>query len=135
LLKQPRVARAVLDELRSLGLKIAIDDFGTGFSSLSYLRTLPVDTLKIDKSFIDGIVDSIEDRKIVEAIVHLGRSLNLHVVAEGVETEAQARLLRAMSCDALQGYLFARPMEGAAIPERLSADGVQVPVRNGAGGM
>jgi diguanylate cyclase (GGDEF)-like protein/PAS domain S-box-containing protein len=123
LLKQPRVARAVLDELRSLGLKIAIDDFGTGFSSLSYLRTLPVDTLKVDKSFIDGIVDSIEDRKIVEAIVHLGRSLNLHVVAEGVETEAQARLLRAMSCDALQGYLFARPMEGAAIPERLSADG------------
>lgn len=134
LLKQPRVARALLDELRALGIKIAIDDFGTGFSSLSYLRTLPVDTLKVDKSFIDGIVDSVEDRKIVEAIVHLGRSLNLHVVAEGVETEAQSRLLREMPCDAMQGYLFARPMDGAAIPGRISADGVMAPARNGAEG-
>jgi diguanylate cyclase (GGDEF)-like protein/PAS domain S-box-containing protein len=101
---------STLAELRQLGVQIAIDDFGTGYSSLSYLRHMPVDVLKIDKSFIDDMVSSKQQRALVAAIVHLAETLDLRVVAEGVEEHAHRVLLSGMGCSFGQGYLFARPL-------------------------
>src|SRR6185295_7778673 len=89
---------------------IAIDDFGTGYSSLAYLRRFPVDTVKIDKSFVDGIATGQSELALVRAIVRLAHSLKMKAVAEGVEHEAQARRLSRMGCDQAQGFQFARPM-------------------------
>ena len=99
-----------LRQLKGLGLHIAIDDFGTGYSSLAYLRRFPVDTVKIDKSFVDGIATGPSDLALVRAIVRLAHSLKMKAVAEGVEHEAQARRLARMGCDQAQGFHFARPM-------------------------
>lgn len=110
-----------LDQLRRLGLGIAIDDFGTGFSSLSRLKRLPVTVLKIDRSFVHDIAENHEDRAIAKAVVTLARTMHLDVVAEGVETEAQAAILRDMDCDMAQGYLFARPLAPQALAELLQA--------------
>lgn len=99
-----------LETLRKAGLTIALDDFGTGFSSLAHLRHFPVDTLKIDKSFVAGIADRADDRAIIEVVLRLGEALSLTTVAEGVETEAQAAFLRGRGCKLAQGYLFARPL-------------------------
>ncbi|MET7401911.1 EAL domain-containing protein [Dactylosporangium sp. NPDC005572] len=99
-----------LAALREAGVRIAIDDFGTGFSSLSYLRRLPVDVVKLDKSFIDTIASSAEQHAVVDTIVQLARILNLQVVAEGIETEAERELLVTMGSDHGQGYLFSRPL-------------------------
>ena len=110
--------------LRELGVRIAIDDFGTGYSSLSYLRQMPVDVLKIDKSFIDDIIASPQQRALVNAIVTLARNLDLTVVAEGIEDGAQRELLERMGCPFGQGYLFARPVWPAEIPPLLGAVGV-----------
>ncbi len=101
---------AVLDRLKELGALIALDDFGTGYSSLGVLKEFPVDTLKIDRSFIRDIGDDEEDRAICSAIVNLGQALKLQVMAEGVETEAQMGILRQQGCHLIQGFLFARPM-------------------------
>ena len=101
------------EKLRILGahgIKIAIDDFGTGYSSLSYLRQFTVDRLKIDQSFIHDLPDNADAEAIIRAIVAMGRSLGLHVIAEGVETEAQAQFLQSIECDESQGYLYAKPM-------------------------
>jgi diguanylate cyclase (GGDEF)-like protein/PAS domain S-box-containing protein len=92
------------------GIKIAVDDFGTGYSSLSYLRQFHVDRLKIDQSFIHDLPDNADAEAIIRAIVAMGRSLGLHVIAEGVETEAQAQFLQSIQCDESQGYLYAKPM-------------------------
>ena len=97
-------------DLRHLGVRIAIDDFGTGYSSMSYLKRLPIDTLKIDSSFVGELPGNSNDLAIATAIIALGHSLGLTVVAEGVETEAQAWALRELGCNIGQGYLFARPM-------------------------
>jgi EAL domain-containing protein (putative c-di-GMP-specific phosphodiesterase class I) len=102
---------ADLRELRSLGVRIAIDDFGTGYSSLSYLRQMPVDILKLDKTFIDDISHSEEQLALVEAIVTLARTLRLSVVAEGIEYSEQHDLLLRLGCPFGQGYLFGKPME------------------------
>ena len=102
----------VLTEIRALGVMSAIDDFGTGFSSLRYLAKLPVDTLKIDRSFIADMTDSPAALALVSTIINLGKSFNLKLVAEGVETEEQARLLGLLRCDEMQGYLFGRPVPG-----------------------
>jgi EAL domain-containing protein (putative c-di-GMP-specific phosphodiesterase class I) len=99
-----------LIELKAIGVKLAIDDFGTGYSSLSYLRELPIDVLKIDKSFVDGIAVSEQRRALAEGIVHIARTLQLEVVAEGIESEVQRDLLIAMGCQFGQGYLLAMPM-------------------------
>jgi diguanylate cyclase (GGDEF)-like protein/PAS domain S-box-containing protein len=103
-------AVATLVELRGLGVKVAIDDFGTGYSSLAYLRSFPVDVLKVDQSFIDGLGPDPEDSAIVAAIVNLAATLELDAIAEGVETEEQLELLRQLGCDEAQGYLFSRPL-------------------------
>jgi diguanylate cyclase (GGDEF)-like protein/PAS domain S-box-containing protein len=107
---------ADLETLRALGVRIAIDDFGTGYSSLSYLRQMPVDVLKIDKSFIDDILASKQQRALVNAIVTLARNLDLTVVAEGIEDAAQRAMLARMGCPYGQGYLFSRPIWPAEIP-------------------
>ena len=99
-----------LIELRTLGVGIALDDFGTGYSSLTYLRRLPVDTLKVDKSFIDGILGDEVQADLVGAIIDMAHTLNLTVVAEGVESEAQAEKLHQYHCDCIQGYVFSRPV-------------------------
>jgi diguanylate cyclase (GGDEF)-like protein len=101
---------ASLRALREMGISIAIDDFGTGFSSLSYLSKFPVDTLKIDRSFVIEMTESAQGLALVSTIINLAHALKLKVVAEGVETEAQASLLRGLECDEMQGYLFSRPV-------------------------
>ncbi|OAI05407.1 diguanylate cyclase [Methylomonas methanica] len=101
---------ASLQTLRAMGVSITIDDFGTGFSSLSYLSKLPVDTLKIDRSFVIEMTETPEGLALVSTIINLAHSMKLKVVAEGVETEEQSRLLRLLSCDEMQGFLFSKPV-------------------------
>lgn len=101
---------AALDALKELGIPLAVDDFGTGYSSLSYLRRLPVDVLKIDRSFVEGIGENSDSTAIVSAVTSMAHSLNLRVIAEGVETQSQLDYLRSIGCDMVQGYLTGRPM-------------------------
>ena len=103
-------ARTVLVELKALGVRISLDDFGTGYSSLSYLQGFPVDTLKIDRSFVIGTDRNDECREIIRTIVNLARTLRLDVIAEGAETAAQVEFLEGLDCRFLQGYFFSRPM-------------------------
>jgi diguanylate cyclase (GGDEF)-like protein/PAS domain S-box-containing protein len=112
---------ASLQAIRAMGVSIAIDDFGTGFSSLSYLSKLPVDTLKIDRSFVNDMTSAPEGLALVSTIINLARSLKLKVVAEGVETEEQSRLLRLLSCDEMQGYLFSKPVPSEIFEARYLA--------------
>jgi len=112
----------VLAELKAMGIKLSLDDFGTGYSSLSYIHKLPVQTLKVDRSFVSVMHESEENRGIVRIIIDLARLFGFDVVAEGIETEADAHLLRALACDYGQGYLYARPMP-AAEAVRLLEDG------------
>jgi EAL domain-containing protein (putative c-di-GMP-specific phosphodiesterase class I) len=101
---------AILETLRSLGPRLILDDFGTGYSSLSYLQRLPLDQLKLDRSFVAGLAQPGRDRDIVSALIHLARVLDLDVVVEGVETAAQLACLKEMECLFAQGYFLARPM-------------------------
>jgi EAL domain-containing protein (putative c-di-GMP-specific phosphodiesterase class I) len=101
-----------IKRLRALGIKFAIDDFGTGYSSLSQLRTLPVDSVKVDRSFIKDLQEAPTDTTtLVRGIIHLAHNLELRVVAEGVETQKQLSLLRSMGCDISQGFFLHRPMD------------------------
>jgi EAL domain-containing protein (putative c-di-GMP-specific phosphodiesterase class I) len=110
LIDNPDRAMMVLSALKALGIRIALDDFGTGYSSLSYLQRFPFDTLKIDRQFISGLGQETQATAIVQVVGILGRSLNLSVIAEGVETQAQLTLLRAQDCDFIQGYLISKPL-------------------------
>lgn len=109
----------VLKSIKALGVRIAVDDFGTGYSSLSYLQRLPIDTLKIDRSFVAGCDHGGKAMAIPHAIIFLGKTLNLHIVAEGVETEAERDMLAVCGCNEFQGYLFSRPMQAAAVSDYL----------------
>jgi len=111
-----------LRELRALGLHVALDDFGTGYSSLTYLSKLPLDTLKIDRGFVRGMTENADDTSIIATIISLAQSLRLKVVAEGVETEEQAQLLRLLRCDQVQGYLFSPPVSADRIEALLASD-------------
>ncbi len=118
-LDNTRRASNVLARCQELGFRIALDDFGTGFSSLTYLRTLPVDLVKIDKSFVRNMLDDASDRAIVESVIFLGQRFAHPVLAEGVESMAHARALRQLGCEYIQGYGVARPMPAGKIPEWL----------------
>jgi EAL domain-containing protein (putative c-di-GMP-specific phosphodiesterase class I) len=114
---------AVLGRLRSMGVRLAIDDFGTGYSSFSHLRRLPVDEIKIDKSFVQHLATDQSDLVIVRSIVDLGRNLGLRVVAEGVEDEAAWRELAMLGCDVIQGYILTRPLAPAQLDAWLTVHG------------
>lgn len=113
LMRDADVASRVIDALRELGVQVSLDDFGTGFSSLGYLNRFAIDEIKIDRSFIAELETDRMERALVQSVIDLGHALGLKVVAEGVETIGQAKLLRRMGCDIFQGYLFARPMPAA----------------------
>ncbi len=110
LMSDPAKAVAALDACRRLGLTIAIDDFGTGYSSLSYLSTLPINTIKIDRSFVRSMLEAPASRKIIHMILRLAEELDIPVVAEGVERPPEARLLADLGCAFGQGYLFGKPL-------------------------
>ncbi len=117
-MQKPAQAIKLLTQIKDLGVKLTIDDFGTGYSSLSYLKKLPVNKLKIDRSFIKDIPENEEDKALVSAILSMAKSMNLDVVTEGVETEEQRQFLEALGCYKIQGYLFAKPMSVNDIEKR-----------------
>jgi len=123
LIEDAEVPSRTLAELRRLGVGVMLDDFGTGYSSLSYLHRFPVDVLKIDRSFILGLAEGSQSSAIVGAIVCMGHSLGLRIVAEGIETEEQAAEATRLGCDSAQGYLFARPAPPATIKDSRASDG------------
>jgi len=128
IMKNPKTAIAILQQLNGLGIKIAIDDFGTGYSSLSYLKYLPISELKIDRSFIKDIPANKDDMAIVESIIAVAKTLNLELIAEGIETEEQKEFLLSKGCNKIQGYLYARPMEAEKIDKLLVSYLEYVPV-------
>ena len=121
-MKNAAASIRTLGELKAMGIKIAVDDFGSGYSSLSYLKSLPIDVLKIDQSFVRDMTADPKDAAIVMAIIQLAHSLQLEVKAEGVETEEQLRFLSLLRCDAMQGYLFCKAVPAEAF-EQLLAEG------------
>jgi EAL domain-containing protein (putative c-di-GMP-specific phosphodiesterase class I) len=110
-----------LRDLSAEGLRVAIDDFGTGYSSLDQLRRMPVDVIKVDRSFVRAMSDGDSDRELVAAVVGMGRALRLTVVAEGIETDEQAEVLRELGCNFGQGFLFARPLPQEQLEELMAA--------------
>jgi EAL domain-containing protein (putative c-di-GMP-specific phosphodiesterase class I) len=125
----PQRAMAVLQTLHDAGIQLSLDDFGTGHSSMSYLRQLPVEELKIDKSFVKEIVTNKSDGILVRSIIDLAHNLGLCVVAEGVEDEEALTLLRELGCDIAQGYHLGRPVPAAALDLRLASAGPETPTR------
>lgn len=119
IMKDPEEAIEKLHELKLMGIKVAIDDFGTGYSSLNYLKRFPIDTLKIDKSFVSDVCKDPHDTSIVRAIIQLGHALDLTVIAEGVETKEQLQYLSALECDVVQGFLFSKGLSTRAFEELL----------------
>jgi len=120
IMQDVELAVATMKDLQGLGVQLSIDDFGTGYSSLSALKTFPVARLKIDKSFISRLPAAENDKAVASAVISLGHNLNLRVIAEGVETEAQAAFLRNVNCDEMQGYLFSKPLPAQRVEELLS---------------
>jgi predicted signal transduction protein with EAL and GGDEF domain len=110
IMKDPELAIEKLLELKMMGIKVAIDDFGTGYSSLNYLKRFPIDTLKIDRSFVSDLCKDPHDTAIVRAIITLGHALDLTVIAEGVETREQLESLTELECDVVQGFLFSKAL-------------------------
>jgi EAL domain-containing protein (putative c-di-GMP-specific phosphodiesterase class I) len=119
MMQDPRAAFSVLGRLRDCGVHIWVDDFGTGYSSLAYLKRLPIDLLKVDRSFVRGLGPDPEDWAIVAAVVSLARTVGLRVIAEGVETESQLSRLRELGCDEAQGFLMSRPKPPDAFEDLL----------------
>jgi diguanylate cyclase (GGDEF)-like protein/PAS domain S-box-containing protein len=119
IMKEPEQAIEKLHELKLMGIKVAIDDFGTGYSSLNYLKRFPIDTLKIDKSFVADVCKDPHDTAIVRAIITLGHALDLTVIAEGVETQEQLQYLTSLGCDVVQGFLFSKSLSAPVFEELL----------------
>jgi EAL domain-containing protein (putative c-di-GMP-specific phosphodiesterase class I) len=111
----------VLKKLKAMGVRLAIDDFGTGYSSLSYLRQFPIDTLKVDQSFVQGINADTDDATIINAVINMGGNLKHRVIAEGVETVEQVAFLQAHGCDEGQGYYFSHPVPASQFAKLLEA--------------
>ncbi|MGH3973642.1 MAG: EAL domain-containing protein, partial [Pseudonocardiaceae bacterium] len=126
-MSDPERALPVLRGLHGMGVRIAVDDFGTGYSSLAYLRCLPVHEVKIDKSFVLGLASDLGDLAVVRAIVDLGHSLGLTVVAEGVEQDSTRDQLVDMGCDVAQGFLISRPLEADRFDAWLTTRTVSAP--------
>jgi EAL domain-containing protein (putative c-di-GMP-specific phosphodiesterase class I) len=122
LLEDAEGAVTALSSLRELGVRLAVDDFGTGYSSLSYLKRLPVDAVKIDRSFVDGLAVDGDDSAIVAAVAGMARALRLTTIAEGVENLDQLRALRRLGCDLAQGFFFTTPQPPAHITRLLESD-------------
>ncbi|WP_349342836.1 EAL domain-containing protein [Marinobacter sp. MMG032] len=127
LVDDPAHAPLALEHIRSTGVKLAIDDFGTGYSSLSYLHLYPLDTLKIDRSFVQGVRKEPRRMRILRAIVHLARDLGFSVVAEGIETEDELQAIRELECDLLQGFLLSKPIPAELILTRLQRGSFSLP--------
>ena len=122
LMQDPQSTIEVLRELKDMGIQLTLDDFGTGYSSLSYLRRFPIDALKIERSFVHGLCTNADDAKIVSAVINLGRSFHLQVIAEGVETRAQFIALQGQNCTEGQGYYFQRPVPADEFAKLLGVD-------------
>ena len=125
LLKSMHVPIAILQTFKNLGIKIALDDFGTGYSSLGYIRQLPLDTIKIDRSFITQIESNDKDAGIVRLIIAMAHTLDMDVVVEGIEKEQTLDLLKSYGCDMAQGFLLGRPVTAGEIEARLSGRELQ----------
>jgi EAL domain-containing protein (putative c-di-GMP-specific phosphodiesterase class I) len=115
---------AILQAIKEMGIRLTIDDFGTGYSSLSYLQRFPIDVLKIDQSFVRNLNTSSNDTALVSAIIRLGKSLKLNVIAEGIETLEQLEFLKAHQCDEGQGYYFSKAVDASAFATLLMANRV-----------
>ena len=112
--------KKILETMSAYGVKILLDDFGKGYSSLNYIRNLPINTLKIDKSFIDKIEDSEEDRVMIKAIIDIAQVNGMNIIAEGVEKEEQLQILKKLNCDAIQGFLISKPLFMEEVIERIN---------------
>ncbi|WP_062321483.1 EAL domain-containing protein [Halolactibacillus sp. JCM 19043] len=120
LMKDIALSNRVLNELKAIGIRISVDDFGIGYSSLSYIKKFPIDILKIDRAFVRNLDEETNDLAIIRAIVEMSRSLNLRVVIEGVETEAQLKLLKQLRCQLIQGYLFSKPLPPKEVVKQIA---------------
>jgi EAL domain-containing protein (putative c-di-GMP-specific phosphodiesterase class I) len=121
LMHDPAHAKGLLEELTAMGIRFAVDDFGTGYSSLAYLQRFPLAKLKIDRSFVENLLTSRNDQAIVSAVVGLAQTLDLELVAEGVETEEQRTLLTEMGCDHIQGWLVCKALPSEELAQRFEA--------------
>jgi EAL domain-containing protein (putative c-di-GMP-specific phosphodiesterase class I) len=133
LMDNPQAAQLKVSQIKSLGVRVAIDDFGTGYSSLAYLKRFEIDKLKIDQSFVQGMLADSADAAIVHAVIALGHTLGLSVVAEGVESLPTAQTLTALGCDELQGYCFSRPLPVADFEAWVRAQGEETKRRRRSG--
>jgi EAL domain-containing protein (putative c-di-GMP-specific phosphodiesterase class I) len=122
-------AIVVLEAIFSRGVRLAIDDFGTGYSSMSMLKRFPIDTLKIDRSFVRDLPHNSQDKAIAEAIINMGKALGLTIIAEGVETAEQDHFLREHACDEIQGFLFSKPVPADQISDLLEHPSGSAPYR------
>jgi EAL domain-containing protein (putative c-di-GMP-specific phosphodiesterase class I) len=122
---QDERVQATLRELKNLGVKLALDDFGTGYSSLACLHLMPVDTVKVDRSFVKHAETVEYHRVLIEATIRVARTLGMTTVAEGIETVGQAALMQTLDCDRGQGFLFARPLEAAALEAWARQDAIR----------
>jgi EAL domain-containing protein (putative c-di-GMP-specific phosphodiesterase class I) len=134
LLANADVTLSLFQKLKAMGLTLAIDDFGTGYSNFSYLRQFRISKLKIDRSFIRDVAVNPDDAAITTAIISMAKSLNLKVIAEGVEDEAQMSFLRAHQCDEIQGYYFSKPLAADKVAAKLREQGAEPHVRVQASG-
>jgi EAL domain-containing protein (putative c-di-GMP-specific phosphodiesterase class I) len=130
IMQNAELAANVLNRLRAMGVNISIDDFGTGFSSLGSLKRLPIDALKIDKSFVSDSSNEPDDAALVMAIITLTHNLRLQVIAEGFETEEQLRFLHLLRCDEIQGYLFSKPIPAKALESLLDSHSGRLPFKS-----